>query len=77
MKEQSRLKGVIVEVPPVSIKNYINKSSASIQSIQTTEYGLTSDEKLMAAYFAEGERCFRVMLKSFSRQDEHFFFNLC
>lgn len=48
IKEQNRLKGVIAEVPPVSIKNYINKSVKSLQDIYAFEYGLTTDEELMA-----------------------------
>lgn len=47
LKEQNRLKGVIAEVPPVSIKNYIDKSVKSLQDIYAFEYGQTSDEKLM------------------------------
>lgn len=48
LKEQNRIKGVIAEVPPVSIKNYINKSVKSLQEIYAFEYGQTSDETLMA-----------------------------
>jgi dipeptidyl aminopeptidase/acylaminoacyl peptidase len=47
LKEQNRLKGVIAEVPPVSIKNYIDKSVKSLQDIYAFEYGQTSDQKLM------------------------------
>lgn len=47
LKEQNRLKGVIAEVPPVSIKNYIDKSVKSLQDIYAFEYGQTSDGRLM------------------------------
>lgn len=46
--EQKRIKGVIAEVPPVSIKNYILAAPKSMQDIQAYEYGSPSDETLMS-----------------------------
>lgn len=47
IKEKSRVKGVIAEVPPVSIKNYIENSPKSLQDVFAWEYGKTSDADLM------------------------------
>lgn len=48
MREQKRLKAVIAESPIISIKNYLNYSPKSVQSLQIPEYGTVSDENLMA-----------------------------
>lgn len=47
IKEQARLKGVIAEVAPVAIKNYIDKSAKSLQEIYAYEYGSKTDQKAM------------------------------
>lgn len=48
LKEPNRLKGVIAEVPPVSIKNYLGRSAKSLQTINEWEYGNISNEKSMS-----------------------------
>lgn len=47
IKEQKRIRGVIAEVPPVSIKNYIDNSPKNLQDIFAWEYGKTSNADLM------------------------------
>jgi dipeptidyl aminopeptidase/acylaminoacyl peptidase len=47
IKEKSRIKGVIAEVPPVSIKNYVDNSPKNLQDIFAWEYGKTSNADLM------------------------------
>lgn len=48
IKEQTRIKGIIAEVPPVSIKNYILAAPKSMQDIQAYEYGSTTDDASMS-----------------------------
>ena len=45
LHEQNRLRAVIAEVPPVSIRNYIDGSAQSLREIYAFEYGVTSDKE--------------------------------